>query len=82
VNYVAACQLAKQQSLPTSGDPKGCCTKYVEATLLPSLHDPLVVALTTMVSLPGLDPTGYTTTDWYSGACVACYHDGRWRDLR
>lgn len=79
MNYLSACQVAREQSKPTADDPKGCCTKYVEAHLLPSTHDPLAIE---GVSGPGIDPQGYTTTDWYSAACVACYHDGRWRDLR
>lgn len=82
MNFVSACQVAKQQSLPTVSDPKGCCTKYVEAQLKPCLHDPLQANLITTQQLPGINPDGYFTTDWYSGACVACYHDVKWRDLR
>lgn len=82
MNYVSACQVAQVQSKGTAEDPKGCCTKYVEATLKPGPHDPLVPSTASLPSLPGIDPQGFFVTDWYSGACVACYDDGKWRDLR
>lgn len=82
MNYVSACQVAKTQSLPTAEDPKGCCTKYVEVTLKPSPYDPLMGGVRVGALVPCIDPDGYFVTDWSSGACVACYHDGKWRDLR
>lgn len=81
MNYKAACDKARQESLPTMADPKGCCTKYVECSIIPSKANP-AGALWDHGDVPVINQNGYFTTDWYSGACVACYHDGKWRDLR
>lgn len=81
MDYKTACELAKRQSLPTAADPKGCCTKYVECQIIPG-QDPLAEIGWHINAKPSVNQQAYFTTDWYSGACVACYHDGKWRDLR
>lgn len=81
MNYHDACVKAKAESKGTASDPKGCCTKYVECMVIPG-QDPLADIGGHINAKPSVNQNGYFTTDWYSGACVACYHDGRWRDLR
>lgn len=83
MNYQDACELAKRQSRGTVADPKGCCTKYVECQLVSGLDPTNPKGKGVQLNpKPSVNHEAYFTTDWYSGACVACYHDGKWRDLR
>lgn len=81
MNYKDACDKAKAESRGTIADPKDCCTKYVECQLIPGL-DPTIQQAPHLNAKPSINQESFFTTDWYSGACVACYHDGKWRDLR
>ena len=82
MNYKDACAKAKLESGPPC-IPQGRddCTKYVECQIIPSKADP-DGPLWSPTDLPSINREGYFTTDWYSGAVVACYHGGKWRDIR
>lgn len=71
MNYIEACLRARSQSLQDEG-----YTKYVQAHITPGT-DPLTQEPFT----PAVLTHSFSTTDWYTGTCVACYSNGKWRSL-
>lgn len=75
MNYKDACNKARAESL------KDGCTKYVKCQIIPSMADP-AGPLHDHGDYPTINREAFFTTDWYSGAVVARYDNGKWMGVR